>query len=110
MAFVILAMSLPSGACKRISLLFLGWRVISNDPIGTESRFGFIGLVVKVVCLGCHLLGCVGGVGGDVRGFLRVVVLVFVQLSIVVFPLGVVRIDRIFGYPYGFPCDLERYR
>ena len=62
-------MSLPSRACRRISLLFLGWRVISNDSVGTESISGFIGLVMKVVCLGCQPLGCVGGVGGDVRGF-----------------------------------------
>ena len=53
--------SLPSGACKRISLLFLGCRVISNDPVGTESRSGFIGLVVKVVCLGFQPLGCEEG-------------------------------------------------
>ena len=71
-------MSLPSGACRRISLLFLGWRVISNDPVGTESRFGFIGLVVKVVCLGFQPLGCGGGVGGVVRGIFRVIVLVLV--------------------------------
>jgi hypothetical protein len=58
--------------------MFLGWRVNSNDPIGTESRSGFIGILLKVVCLGFQLLGCVGGVGGDVRGFLRVVVLVLV--------------------------------
>ncbi len=69
MAFVIVVMSLPSGACRRISLLFWGLRVISNDPVGTESRSGFIGLVVKVVCLGFQPLGCMGGVGGDVRGF-----------------------------------------
>ena len=71
MAFVNVVMSLPSGACRRISLLFLGWRVISNDLVGTESRSGFISLVVKVVCLGFHPLGCVGGVEGDVRGFFR---------------------------------------
>ena len=46
-----MVISLPSGACKRISLLFLGLRVISNDLVGTESRFGFICHVVKVVCL-----------------------------------------------------------
>ena len=45
-----MGMSLPSGACKSISLSFVGWRVISNDPVGVESRSGLIGLVVKVVC------------------------------------------------------------
>jgi hypothetical protein len=71
-------MSLSSGACRKISLLFLRWRVISNDPVGAESRSGFIGLVVKVVCLGFQPLGCVGGVGGYVRDFFRVLVLVLV--------------------------------
>jgi hypothetical protein len=32
---------------------FVGWRDISNDSVGAESRSGMIGLVVKVVCLGC---------------------------------------------------------
>jgi hypothetical protein len=73
-------MSLPSGACRRISLSFLGWRVISNDPVGTESGAGFFYLVVKVVFLGFQSLGCVEGVGGDVHGCLRVVVLVLVKL------------------------------
>ena len=62
-------MSLASGTCRRISLLLLGWRVISNDPFGTESRSGFIGLVVKVVCFGFQPLGCRWGVVGVVRGF-----------------------------------------
>jgi len=76
--FVIIVTSLASGACMHISLLFLGWRVISNDPVDAELRSGFIDLVVKEVCLGSQLLGCVGGVEGVVRGFLRVVVLVLV--------------------------------
>ena len=59
-------------------MLFLGWRVISYDPFGTESRSGLIGFVMKVMCLGLQPLGCVGGVVGDVRGFLRVLVLVVV--------------------------------
>ena len=71
-------MSLPSGACRRISLLFLGWRIISNDLVGTESRSRFIGFVVNVVCLGFQPLGCVEGVEGDVRSFLRVLVLALV--------------------------------
>ena len=76
-----------------MSLLFLGWRVISNEPVGKESRSGFIGFVVKVACLGIQPLGCLGGggVGGDVRGFFRVLVLALKQLLIVVVPLGVVR-------------------
>ena len=63
-------MNLPSGACRSISLLFLGRRMSSNDPVAADSRYGFNGLVVKVECLGCQILGCVGGVGGVVRGFL----------------------------------------
>ena len=61
-----------------MSLLFLGWRVISNEPVGRESRSGFIGYVVNVVCLGIQPLGCLGGLDGDVRGFFRVLVLVLV--------------------------------
>ena len=64
-----MVMSLPSGAWRRILLLFSGWRVLSNYPVGAESRYGFIGLVVKVVCLECQPLGCVGGMGGVVRRF-----------------------------------------
>jgi len=67
--------SLPSGACRRISCSFLGWRVISNDAKGAESISGLIGLVMKMLCSECQPLGCVGG-GGYVRGFLRVGVLV----------------------------------
>jgi len=62
-AFVILVMSLPSGACKNTSMAFVGWSVISNDPVGAGSRSGLIGLVVKVVCLRCQLLGRGGGMG-----------------------------------------------
>ena len=65
-------MSRPSGAWSRISLFFVGWCVISNLPVGMASRSGLIGLVVYVVCRGCHPLGCTGGKGGDVRVFLRV--------------------------------------
>ena len=66
-----------------MSLLFLGWRVISNEPVGIESRSGFVGFVVKVVCLGIQPVGCLGGgvgggVGGDVRGLFRVRGLVLV--------------------------------
>ena len=45
--------------------------MISNDPVVTESMSGLFGLVVKVVCLGCQLLGCGGEVGGFVIFFFR---------------------------------------
>ena len=69
--FLSVAMSLSPGACSRTSLLLEGWRVISNDPVVTESMSGLFGLVVKVVCLGCQLLGCGGEVGGFVIFFFR---------------------------------------
>ncbi len=69
-------MSRPSGAWSRISLSLVGWCVIPNFPAGVASRSGLIGLVVFVVCKGCHPLGCTGGEGGDVRVFLRVGALV----------------------------------
>ncbi len=71
-AFVIVVMSRPSGAWSRISLCLVGWCVISNVLVGVASRSGFIGIVVYVVCHGCHPPGCFGGRGGDVRVFLRV--------------------------------------
>ena len=40
--------------------------------MGIASRSGLIGVVVNVVRRGCHLSGCLGGVGGVVRVFLRV--------------------------------------
>ncbi len=70
-AFVILVMSLPSGACKSTSMSFVGWRGTSNDPVGAEFRSGLVGLVVKVVGLGCQSFGCFGGIGGVVPGFFR---------------------------------------
>ncbi len=70
--FVMVVMSRPFGAWSRISFLFAGWCVISNTPVGMASMSGLIGLVVYVVCRGCHPLGCTGGNGGDVRVFLRV--------------------------------------
>jgi len=87
--FVIVDISRPSGACRRISLLLVGWCVISNVPVGVASRSGLIGLVVNVVCRGCHPSGCFGGRGGVVRVFLRLGAFVALYLSIVVFPLGV---------------------
>ncbi len=69
--------------------MLFGWCVISYFPVGMASRSGFIGFVVNVVCRGCHPSGCLGGVGGVVRVFLRVGAFVVLQLSIVVFPLGV---------------------
>ncbi len=70
--------------------MLCGWCVISYAPMGIASRSGVIGFVVNVVCRGCHLSGCFGGVGGVVRVFLRVGAFVVLKSSIVVFPLGVV--------------------
>ena len=77
-AFVILVMSLPSGACKSTSMSFVGWRRISNDPMGAEFRSGLVGLVVKVVGLGCQSLGCVGGMGDVILGFFLVGFLIYI--------------------------------
>jgi hypothetical protein len=60
-AFVSFALSLPSGACSRTSSSFVGWRVVSKNPVGAVSRSGLIGLVVKMVCLGCSLWFVVEG-------------------------------------------------
>ncbi len=54
------------------------------------SRSGLTGFVVNEVNRGCHPTGCVGGMGGVVRVFLRMGAFVVLYLSIVVFPLGVV--------------------
>ena len=88
-AFFIVVMSRPSRAWSRISLCLVGWCVISNSPVGMASISGLIGFVVNVECRGCHPFDCFGGVGGVVRVFLRVGTFVVLQLSIVVFPLGV---------------------
>ena len=77
-AFVLLVISLPSGVCKKTSVSFVGWRVISKDSAGVESRSGLIDLVVKVVCLGGQPLSCGGGMGGLVRVFYRMSALVCV--------------------------------
>ena len=39
--------------------------------MGVASKSGFIGFVVNEVYRGCHPIGCCGGVGGEVRVFLR---------------------------------------
>jgi hypothetical protein len=52
-AFVIVVISLPSGAWRRISLWFVGCWVISYVEVGIASRSGFMGEVVSVMCLGC---------------------------------------------------------
>ncbi len=70
--------------------MLCGWCVISYALVGFASRSGLIGFVVNVECRGCHPSGCFEGVGGVVRVFLRVGAFVVLQLSIVVFPLGVV--------------------
>ena len=57
--------------------------------MGIASRSGLIGFVVNEVYLGCHPTGCCGGVGGEVRVFLRLGAFVVLS-SIVVFPFGVV--------------------
>ena len=66
--------------------------MISKDPVGMESRSRLIGYVVKVVCLGCQPLVCVGGIGGVVRILFRIGALFRVYFLIVCFPLGVVSI------------------
>jgi len=38
----------------RISASSVGYWVISYVPVGLESRSGLMGVVVKVVFLGCH--------------------------------------------------------
>jgi hypothetical protein len=52
-AFVIVVISLPSGAWRRISLWFAGCWVISYVAVGIASRSGFMEEVGNVVCLGC---------------------------------------------------------
>ena len=58
-----------------------------------ESRSRLIGVVVKVVFLGCHHRDCGLGVGGVVRTFLRVGALLVWYVSIVVLPVGVGSMD-----------------
>ena len=70
-AFVIVVISLPSGAWRRASFVLVGWCVISWAPVGIASKSGLIGFVVYEVYRGCHPAGCCGGVGGEVRVFLR---------------------------------------
>ncbi len=70
--------------------MLFGWCASSYAPVGMASRSGLIGFVVNVVRRGCHPPGSFGGVGGAVRIFLRVGVLVVLYLPIVDFPLGVV--------------------
>ncbi len=71
-AFVSVVISFPSGAWKRISPWFVGCWVISYVAVNTESRSGFMGEVVNVVCLECQPRGCCLGAGGAVRHFFRV--------------------------------------
>ena len=52
-----------------------------------------MGLVVKVVFLGCHPRNCDLGVGGVVLTILRVSALLVWEVSIVVLPSGVMSID-----------------
>ncbi len=69
--------------------MVVGWVACDFERAG-GYRSGLIGVVVNVVCRGCHPSGCFffGG-GGDVRIFLRVGALVVVYFPIVDFPLGV---------------------
>ena len=86
--------------------MLFGWCVISYAPVGMASRSGLIGVVVNVVCRGCHPSGCFGGVGGVVRVFLRVGAFVVLYLSIMVFPLGVVS-TVVSGTHIGFRVTLS---
>ena len=70
--FVIVVISLPSGAWREISLWFVGCWVISCVVVGTASRSGFMVEVVNVECLGCLPRGCCLGAGGAVLTFFRV--------------------------------------
>ena len=58
--------------------------------VGVESRSGLIGLVVKVVFLGCHPRVCGLGMGGVVLTCLQVGALLLRWMSIAVLPLRVV--------------------
>ena len=71
-AFGSLVIIRPSGACMRISASSVGYWVISYVPVGVESRSGLMGVVVKVVFLGCHPRDCDLGVGGVARTILRI--------------------------------------
>ena len=69
--FVDLVIIRPSGACRRISSLVVRCWVISYVLVDVESKSGKMGLVLKVVFLGCHPRDCGLGVGGVVCTFLR---------------------------------------
>ena len=70
--FVSLVIIRPFRTCRRISSLVVGCWVISYVPVGVESRSGLMGVVVKVVFLGCHPRDCDLGVGGVARTILRI--------------------------------------
>ena len=70
--FVSLVITRPLRACRRISSLVVGCWFISFVPVGVESRSGLMGLVVKVMFLGCHPRDCGMGLRGVVITFLRV--------------------------------------
>ena len=103
---MIVVISRPSGAWRSASCVLFGWCVISYDPVGIASRSGFIGVVVFVVCRGCHPPGFFGGLSGVVRVFLRVGAFVVLYLSIVVSPLGVVS-TVVSGTHIGFHVTLS---
>ncbi len=71
-AFVIVVISLPSGAWRRVSLWVVGCCVISYVAVGIAYSSGLMGEVVNVVCLGCQPRGCCLGTGGSVLTFFRV--------------------------------------
>ena len=71
-AFVSLVIIRLSGACRRISALFVGYWVISYVQVGVESRSELMGVVMEVVFLGCQPRDYDLGLGGVVRTFLRV--------------------------------------
>jgi hypothetical protein len=98
-------MSPPFGACISTSLSFVGWRVSSKDLVGVVSRSGFIGFLVKVVCLGCQPLVCGGEVGCD-YSFLSYGYLIVCVVVDHCFPTRRAKY-RFLGYPCGLLCDLK---
>ena len=69
-----------------------------------------MGVVVKVVCLGCHPPVCgLGRGGGVVLTFLRVGAILTLYVSIAAFSVGSGKY-RCFSHPNWFLVDVELYR
>ena len=61
-------MRVPFCLCKSSSDESVGWDVRVMSPVGRTSRSGFIGIVVKVVCVGCQPPNVIATCGGVSRG------------------------------------------